>query len=344
MLLRACLAFLLFALWPAHARAQGARRVAVAVLELGATPASARAAERLAKLLAASGAGGATTATTATTKAPLKASAAPAMTTAATAMTAKASESETAMTTIAVLDRGMSAAAARGVGYAGSLNMTLAEARALGAALGCDFYLTGDAQTIRRSSSARPVYFESYASVFVVSARTGRLVLWDRPAAEADDARDAEAALLALLDARAPAYAAAVAEAAGRDERERFDARGDAPSSVIDLSTGDGADANADLREPAPYRRLRPAYTDAAARAEAEATVDAEVEIGADGRVGVARVVRWAGFGLDEEVVSTVRRMRFRPASRDGEPVAVRVLLRYNFRKPAQAGSTPAPK
>ena len=49
------------------------------------------------------------------------------------------------------------------------------------------------------------------------------------------------------------------------------------------------------------------------------------------------RVVRWAGFGLDEEVVATVRRMHFRPAQREGEPVPVRVLLRYNFRKPPKS-------
>ena len=65
--------------------------------------------------------------------------------------------------------------------------------------------------------------------------------------------------------------------------------------------------------------------------------MDVAVEISADGRVGHVEVVRWAGFGLDEEVVSTVRRMRFRPAERDGEPVAVRVLLRYNFRKPPKS-------
>ena len=88
------------------------------------------------------------------------------------------------------------------------------------------------------------------------------------------------------------------------------------------------------MREPAPYRSLRPAYTEAASRAEAEATVDVSVEIDADGRVRDVKVVRWAGFGLDEEVVSTVRRMNFRPAERDGERVAVRVLLRYNFRRP----------
>jgi TonB family protein len=91
------------------------------------------------------------------------------------------------------------------------------------------------------------------------------------------------------------------------------------------------------LREPAPYRRLRPNYTDAASRAEAEATVDALVEIGADGEVERVSIVRWAGFGLDEEVVSTIRRMHFRAAAHDGEPVAVRVLLRYNFRRPPKS-------
>lgn len=278
---------------PARAGARGVRRVSVAVLDMGAGPTASRVSEGASKLLASARAG------------------------------------ETAL---ALLDRGMSAAAARGVGYAGSLNMTLAEARTLGSAVGCDFYLAGDAQTIRRSSSARPVYFEAYASVFIVSARTGRLVAWDRPAAEAATAEEAERSLLAALGRRADVYAAAIAGAAEREERERFETPEPPAATVIDLS-GD-ADAGADLREPAPYRRLRPAYTDAAASAEAEATVDVSVEIGADGEVGRVGVVRWAGFGLDEEVVSTVRRMHFRPAERDGERVAVRVLLRYNFRKP----------
>ena len=303
MLFRTALILLSLTLWPAQeAPARGGRRVSVAVLDMGAGATAARVTGRLAKLLATSVA---------------------------------ATEAGGAATELAVLDRGMSGAAARGVGYAGSLNMTLDEARALGAAVGCDFFLAGDAQTIRRSSSARPVYFESYASVFAVSARTGRLVLWDRPASEAATAAEAEDALLAALEGRAHAlYAPALAAAAALDERERFEPSASAPAAVIDLSTDVAADARRDLREPAPYRRLRPVYTDAASRAEAEATVDAEVEIGADGEVGSVRVVRWAGFGLDDEVVATVRRMHFRPAERDGEPVAVRVLLRYNFRRP----------
>jgi len=274
--------------------------VRVAVLDLGAAQTGMRVSERLTKLLSGAGASG--------------------------------------QTKVALLDRGLGRAAARGVGYAGSLNMTLGEARSLGASIGSDFYLTGDAQTVRRSSSSRPVYFESYASVFVVSTRTGRLVLWDRPSAEAERAEGAESALLAELDTRAAKYAAAILDANAREERERFDTGAlDESGAVIDLSSDEREGTRTDLREPAPYRRLRPAYTDAASRAEAEATVDAAVEIGADGEVGRVEIVRWAGFGLDDEVVSLIRRMHFRPAMRGGEPVAVRVLLRYNFRRPAQA-------
>jgi TonB family protein len=299
MKLRPALVIFLIMLWPAHdGAAQENRRVSVAVLDMGGSPTAARVTERLSKLMAALKIKG---------------------------------------TQLALLDRGMSAAAARGVGYAGSLNLTLEEARALGAAVGCDFYLAGDAQTVRRSSSTRPVYYEAYASVFVVSSRTGRLVLWERPAAEADTAEEAEAALLAKLESGAQLYAGIAAIQAEREERERFDPPELTSAPVNDLSTDEGASANRDLREPAPYRRLRPTYTDAAARAEAEATVDALVEIGADGEVSDVRVVRWAGFGLDEEVVTTVRRMHFRPAQRDGEPVPVRVLLRYNFRKPPKS-------
>src|SRR5947199_9531232 len=50
-----------------------------------------------------------------------------------------------------MIDRDESRAAARGVGYKGSLNMSLQEARDLGAATGADFFITGDAQTLRRS-------------------------------------------------------------------------------------------------------------------------------------------------------------------------------------------------
>src|SRR2546423_13309289 len=112
---RICLAVLLVVFCGATSRAAHAseeRRVSVALLDLGATETSARVSERLSKLLVAA-------------RGEIK---------------------------LALLDHELSRAAARGVGYNGSLNMTLEEARTLGSAIGCDLYITGDAQTIRRSS------------------------------------------------------------------------------------------------------------------------------------------------------------------------------------------------
>ena len=88
------------------------------------------------------------------------------------------------------------------------------------------------------------------------------------------------------------------------------------------------------LSFPRPYRRLRPEYPESAARADVEAIVDVLVDVRADGEVGDVRVARWAGFGLDDITVATVRKMHFFPAKKNGSPVPMRVLLRYNFRKP----------
>ena len=237
------------------------------------------------------------------------------------------------------IDPEESRAAARGAGYGGSLNMTLDEARDLGGALGADFYVTGDAQTLRRSPSSGPHYFESYASVFVVSSRTGRLVLWDRPSFEAASLEESEKLLLAELDRRAANYSQAIAHARESELRERAQLIERAAASspaVADAPEDEEAAARAGLRLPQPYRRLRPAYPESAARAEAEATVDVKVEIDAEGEVTNVEVVRWAGFGLDEATVQTVRQLHFTPARLNATPVPLRFLLRYNFRKPAK--------
>ena len=83
-----------------------------------------------------------------------------------------------------------------------------------------------------------------------------------------------------------------------------------------------------------PYRRLIPAYPATAVRAEVEATVDVLVDLDATGEVQNASIARWAGFGLDEATVATVRQLHFFPALRNGVASPIRVLLRYNFRKP----------
>jgi len=235
-----------------------------------------------------------------------------------------------------VADADLSRSAAKGIGYSGSLNLTVSEARDLGAALATEFYIIGDAQTLRRSSFERPVYFESYCSVFLVSTRTGNLLFWDRPSFENNEATRAEALLSQHLSGDAfTNRLIAVIRKAQEDERIQRTVLNTPVDAVIEEAPEDEKVAAAEgIRLPRPFRRLRPAYPDTAARAEAEAIVDVAVDIRSDGEVGEVQIVRWAGFGLDESTVATVRQLHFFPAMKNSAPIPMRVLLRYNFRKP----------
>lgn len=234
-----------------------------------------------------------------------------------------------------VADADLVRSAAKGVSYEGSLNLTLNEARDLGSALATDFYLLGDAQLLRRSSFDKPVYYESYVSLFLVSARTGRLLLWERPSFENYYAVQARDLLLKEITSLELANRLLVAmQRATEDERiQRTVITSSAP--VIEEAPDDEKSAEAQgLRLPRPFRRLRPEYPASAARAEVEATVDVLVDVDADGEVREVQIARWAGFGLDESTIATVKQMHFFPAMRNGAAIPMRVLLRYNFRKP----------
>lgn len=233
-----------------------------------------------------------------------------------------------------VADADLTRSAALGVGYSGSLNLTLEEARDLGAALATDFYLLGDAQVLRRSSFAKPVYYEAYCSLFLVSSRTGRLLSWLRPSFNSDEAGRAHEQLLQSLVDLSQNLITAMRRA-NEDERIERTVIPTSPAPLIEAAPDDEKAAEAEgLRLPRPYRRLRPEYPKTAAVAEAEATVDVAVDIGADGEVNQVEVVRWAGFGLDQATIDTVKQMHFYPAMKNGTPIPMRVLLRYNFRKP----------
>ena len=236
-------------------------------------------------------------------------------------------------TDFAVIDSDQTRAAADGVGYRGSLNMTLEEARNLASAIGCDFFFTGVAETLRRSPSNSPVNFESYASLFLVSARTGKLVFWERQEFRRPTAIEAEQALLNSFSAATTKerYQKTILRIAEEERNLRAIAI-DRSAPVIDLMPD--VEANNGVRAPRPFRRPKPAYPEAAAHDQVEATVDVLVDIDAKGKVGQIEIARWAGYGLDESVMNTVKQMDFFPAMRDGVAIPMRVLLRYNFRKP----------
>ena len=235
---------------------------------------------------------------------------------------------------LVVADPDLTRSAATGAGYAGSLNLTVGEARDLGAALATDFYLLGDAQILRRSSFEKTLYYEAYCSVFLVSSRTGRLLAWWRPSFNSDEREQAYDPLLRQLADLSGGLSVAM-HRASEDERIERLVIPTSPAPLIEEAPDDEKVAEAQgLRLPRPYKRLRPEYPKSAAIAEAEATVDVAVEIDADGEVGDVQVVRWAGFGLDQATVATVKQMHFFPAMKNGTAIPMRVLLRYNFRKP----------
>ena len=240
---------------------------------------------------------------------------------------------------IGLVDRDLSRVAARGAGYGGSLNQSLQEARDLGSAIDCDFYIIGESQTLRRSPSTGPVYFESYASLFLVSARTGRLLLWERPSFQGASSEAAEKLLLAELLASDFLHRYMIAiRRAQEDERREREVALERNTPVIEEAPDDANTETNGLRLPRPYRRLRPSYPDSAARADAEGTVDVLADLDKEGEVTRVEVARWAGFGLDQAAIDTARQLHFFPAMRNGIAIPMRVLLRYNFRRPPPGG------
>ena len=235
----------------------------------------------------------------------------------------------------ALVDSDLAQSAAAGAGYDGSLNLSIDDARDIGAAIGADAYFIGDAQTVRRSPSTGAVYFESYASIFLVSARTGRSILWERPLERRDTPDEAEQALLQKLSSpdMTRHYQIAIRRALEDESVERTEAVESPPPIILGMSDN-AIDSPRDTREPRPYRRVKPPYPPSAAIAEVEAVVDVLVDVDSRGEVGRVQIARWAGYGLDQSVIDTVKQMHFFPAMQNEKAVPMRVLLRYNFRKP----------
>ena len=240
-----------------------------------------------------------------------------------------------------IADADLTRSAAKGIGYAGSLNLSVSEARDLGAALSTEFYVLGDTQTLRRSSFKRPVYYESYCSLFVVSSRTGRLITWERPSVESNHATEAETRLLENFSSTDTLHRIIISIRRAREDEQALRTLVATKSEPLieEAPEDDKAAEVQGIRLPRPYRRLRPEYPESAARAEAEGTVDVLVDVGADGEVGDVRVARWAGFGLDESAIQAARQIKFRPAHLDGQPVAARALVQYKFSLKSQAAS-----
>ncbi|MGI9101302.1 MAG: energy transducer TonB [Terriglobales bacterium] len=83
---------------------------------------------------------------------------------------------------------------------------------------------------------------------------------------------------------------------------------------------------------PRAVKASAPHYAEQAQKAKYQGTVVLFCVIGPDGVPYDVRVARSLGLGLDEEARNAVRKWRFRPAMKDGNPVAVMVNIEVNFK------------
>jgi protein TonB len=82
---------------------------------------------------------------------------------------------------------------------------------------------------------------------------------------------------------------------------------------------------------PRPLELVPPEYPDAARREGRDGHVVVAFTVDADGRVAEVEVQESSDAEFESAALEAVRRWRFKPAMRDGEPVAVRLSQRLNF-------------
>lgn len=86
-----------------------------------------------------------------------------------------------------------------------------------------------------------------------------------------------------------------------------------------------------DVAAPVPIHKPKPEYTTEAVRAKLSGNIVLGIIVDAHGKVTHAHVIKGLGKGLDESALETIRKWKFKPATRGGVPVAVRYEIEFQF-------------
>jgi TonB family protein len=86
------------------------------------------------------------------------------------------------------------------------------------------------------------------------------------------------------------------------------------------------------ITPPQPIKTPNPGYSEWARKARFSGVLTMELIVDVDGNARVVRVIQSIGYGLDESAIATVEAWKFRPATRNGQPVAVRMKMAVTFR------------
>jgi TonB family protein len=96
-----------------------------------------------------------------------------------------------------------------------------------------------------------------------------------------------------------------------------------------ELKNDEGA---SDLTAPELTRKVDPAYPLELMRTQVEGTVTLYAVIHSDGTVGEVRILNTVDERLDSYAKSALSRWRFRPATKNGDAVAVEAVVMIPFR------------
>ena len=85
------------------------------------------------------------------------------------------------------------------------------------------------------------------------------------------------------------------------------------------------------VTDPVLVKEVKPVYTDDARQRKVQGSVELSAVVRADGSVGDTKVTRSLDPGLDQEAIKAAKQWRFKPGTREGKPVNVRVNIEMTF-------------
>jgi len=232
-----------------------------------------------------------------------------------------------------LVERNLFQPALAGLGYEGSINLSREEARRIGAAVGCDFFITGKAEMVTRSQSKDEKHIEAIIGVMIVDGRSGELAHFDFIEEKADTSEIALNKAAAVLKASASLYVQRMMEWRKYREVLKLVVATTPDIERVEEIPEEGTPQSAGFKPPEFLSRVKPEYTHQAESADISATVEASVIFQSAGTLREIEITRWAGFGLDESSIEAIRQLKFKPATRDGKPVSIRATVQYNFRR-----------
>ena len=124
------------------------------------------------------------------------------------------------------------------------------------------------------------------------------------------------------------ALAAVIGSAAITIDRFPMSSTVDAQSTVYELKPGNG------VVHPIVVREVKPGYTREAMQKKIEGSVFLSMVVTVTGDVSDITVTKSldAEYGLDQQAIDAARKWKFKPASKEGQPVAARIALELTFK------------